>query len=384
MPAPRAARPEVLAFLQDMQDNPHDDAPRLILADWLEENGDAEDAPRAELLRVQSQAARLPSGDPRYPLLRAREQGLLHERGERWCADLGVRPARWHWERGLLRLFVAEDHLCQVPPGTGAGEAWAWVGELHVLAGPGQGVSLLRPWLAAGAALLAHVGALSLFDNRLGPADARALAGCPHLARLRKLVLDYNRVGDEGAAALAGSFRLPGLRELSLDSNEVGDTGAEALAHSTHRRGLTRLSLQSNPIGGRADDELRRRFGERVLLTRGADPQVPIPYPELSARARNLLRRAKVRTLGDLTRLTEMKFLSTGGFGETSLREIQGMMARRGLRLGQPPPPDGPGNGLPAARAPPIRTPTPDLPAGPPSWTKPFAPASPAFMGTPA
>jgi uncharacterized protein (TIGR02996 family) len=38
------------AFLQAMGDNPEDDTTRLVYADWLEENGQAE---RAELIRVQ-------------------------------------------------------------------------------------------------------------------------------------------------------------------------------------------------------------------------------------------------------------------------------------------------------------------------------------------
>ena len=37
------------AFLQAIIDNPDDDAPRLIYADWLEERGD----PRGEFIRVQ-------------------------------------------------------------------------------------------------------------------------------------------------------------------------------------------------------------------------------------------------------------------------------------------------------------------------------------------
>ena len=46
-------RPEVLAFLQDIKQNPDDNTPRLIFADWLEENGD----PRREFVRVQCELA---------------------------------------------------------------------------------------------------------------------------------------------------------------------------------------------------------------------------------------------------------------------------------------------------------------------------------------
>jgi DNA-directed RNA polymerase subunit alpha len=42
-----------------------------------------------------------------------------------------------------------------------------------------------------------------------------------------------------------------------------------------------------------------------------------------------------IRTLGDLTRVTENQLLSSKNFGETSLQEIKEMMASKGLRLGQ-------------------------------------------------
>ena len=37
-------RPEVLAFLADAKQHPNDDAPLLVLADWLEEHGDEREA----------------------------------------------------------------------------------------------------------------------------------------------------------------------------------------------------------------------------------------------------------------------------------------------------------------------------------------------------
>ena len=48
------------AFLQAVKDDPDDDAPRLLLADWLEEQGE----PRGEFIRVQCLRARLPAPRP--------------------------------------------------------------------------------------------------------------------------------------------------------------------------------------------------------------------------------------------------------------------------------------------------------------------------------
>jgi len=56
---------------------------------------------------------------------------------------------------------------------------------------------------------------------------------------------------------------------------------------------------------------------------------------ELSVRARNCLKKMNVKTLGDLTRVTEAQLLASKNFGETSLQEIQDMLKSKGLRLGQ-------------------------------------------------
>ena len=43
----------------------------------------------------------------------------------------------------------------------------------------------------------------------------------------------------------------------------------------------------------------------------------------------------KIRTLGDLLKITEAELLSYKNFGETSLVEIKAMLSQKGLRLGQ-------------------------------------------------
>jgi len=55
---------------------------------------------------------------------------------------------------------------------------------------------------------------------------------------------------------------------------------------------------------------------------------------ELSVRSRNCLQKMGVRTLGDLTRITEIELLSSKNFGETSLIEIRDMLHSKGLDLG--------------------------------------------------
>jgi DNA-directed RNA polymerase subunit alpha len=63
--------------------------------------------------------------------------------------------------------------------------------------------------------------------------------------------------------------------------------------------------------------------------------EIPVTDFELSVRSRNCLKKMNIRTLGDLTRVSEQQLLSSKNFGETSLAEIKEVMATKGLRLGQ-------------------------------------------------
>ncbi len=62
--------------------------------------------------------------------------------------------------------------------------------------------------------------------------------------------------------------------------------------------------------------------------------EIPVTDFELSVRSRNCLRKMNIRTLGDMTRITEAALLASKNFGETSLSEIKDMMTSKGLRLG--------------------------------------------------
>jgi DNA-directed RNA polymerase subunit alpha len=63
--------------------------------------------------------------------------------------------------------------------------------------------------------------------------------------------------------------------------------------------------------------------------------EIPVTDFELSVRSRNCLKKMNIRTLGDLTRVSEQQLLSSKNFGETSLVEIKEMMSSKGLHLGQ-------------------------------------------------
>jgi DNA-directed RNA polymerase subunit alpha len=60
----------------------------------------------------------------------------------------------------------------------------------------------------------------------------------------------------------------------------------------------------------------------------------PIADLELSVRARNCLDSANLKTLSDLVRLSESEVMNLKNLGKTSLTEIKGKLAERGLSLG--------------------------------------------------
>jgi uncharacterized protein (TIGR02996 family) len=224
------ARSPADAFLEAILQDPDDDTPRLIFADWLEEQGDAASAARAEFIRVQCTLAkgRLPSG--RRAKLERREWSLIIQYGR-------------EWERPVGRLVISSEfHRGFV------GEATLWGGKFLSCAdrlfrrAPIQHVRLWREKApSAGRVLnmaalaesehLRRLRSLDLTDNRLVSQDVRALIVSEHLINLTGLSLAYNRIGDGGIRALATSPLLGWLECLDLRGNDIGAGGLRALAH---------------------------------------------------------------------------------------------------------------------------------------------------------
>ncbi len=310
MPKPRtpAARPELVALLQHAKLCPEDDAPRLVLADWLEEHGDESERDRAELIRAQCALEPLRDfwhGRGRPPALEAsdadlrrRESELLACRAAEWLAPLKRFPLRWEWRRGLLRGEVSASGLQKAGALKLADtEAWAWVEGMGVHGGTplqlqrlvdnpllatlsaldlnhhatereGLRSLLQASWLPglrelklsnvclsdcsiaelASCAELANLSRLSLVGGNVGEADARALAGSRHLRNLTHLELRAS-LRPEGARALATSPNLARLQDLNLGNARIPEEGVVALAGSPYLGELARLDLNGNKIG---------------------------------------------------------------------------------------------------------------------------------------
>src|SRR5205823_1824125 len=83
-----------------------DDAPRLVLADWLEEHDETE---RGQFLRLQCELARMAEHASGRPQLLEEEQRLLRAHEAAWLGPLANLPGKWSFRRGLLTFrFDAE------------------------------------------------------------------------------------------------------------------------------------------------------------------------------------------------------------------------------------------------------------------------------------
>jgi uncharacterized protein (TIGR02996 family) len=277
------------ALLQAILADPEDDGPRLIYADWLEENGNAD---RAEFIRVQIELAGTAQANPRRLLeLHARETQLWDAHREEWLhgfpAHMRRRDLRFHkgffeelagdpavWRKHCEKLFARNPiYRVRLDGLVGAGGVSGMavlphLANIRVLVLTGcrftQPINTLQ--ILFGTPFLTALRRVDLSGCALGSREVGLLASTPGLARAAEVDLSNNGVGLKGAEYLAGPDALPGLRELSLANNPLTDAGAKALGRSPHLDRLTRLDLRGVVLGEAARAALRERFGERVVF----------------------------------------------------------------------------------------------------------------------
>jgi uncharacterized protein (TIGR02996 family) len=231
------------ALLAAIWDHPHEDTPRLVYADWLDEHGDA---PRAEFIRVQCELARLGEWDdsPRKAELEKREQQLWKKHAKEWKAGLPpLLQKLGGFERGFpaprLREMPSSKFLRLRPDDFAGAPLWGF----HL---PPNN-RLLPKVLAC--PLLARVGTLDFRHWLESPDDARRFAASPNVHNIAELNVSISRLGDAGVRELAaGADSLPNLRRLTLEWNVVTAAGARSLAESPLADRLETLDLSSNPL----------------------------------------------------------------------------------------------------------------------------------------
>lgn len=295
-------------FLQRIRAYPDDDVPRLVFADWLEEQARTEPpldasrlAARAAFIRVQLALARLPADadahtEPEVSWAGSREEleetrsrlqlaerGLLDVHEEEWAAAFRVLAAGPVFRRGFVEevRVTAREYLRHAHELFAAGP----IRHIHFTELGGSLTALARcPYLS-------RLSAVSVYAQHAGELLARTLAQCPYLADLRVLNLARNRLTDEDVAVLAWSPGLGSLEDLNLAENDFGEGGARSLAAAVGLPRLARLDLRNNrlgPVGAEVLAESDRLAGLRWLRLAGND--LGVSRLHTLARAGGLLR----------------------------------------------------------------------------------------------
>lgn len=217
--------------------HPDEDTPRLVFADWLDENGDPE---RAEFIR--GQIARHQNSDAKGDLtpgelarLAARERVLLAQNRDRWLQPLRGLNAYGRVYGDFSRGFVNEVVIDASVFAERGDELWAVspVTELHL--------------------------------NQVEPAAER-LADCPHFARVRALNL-RGAVAPDALRTLLESPYLARLHRLTLESMPLDDHDIQVLADGTALPSLRSFSMYECPATGASLSELVGRFPQLESLS---------------------------------------------------------------------------------------------------------------------
>lgn len=317
-------------FLQRIRAYPDDDVPRLIFADWLDDQArwlpptqrEAAIA-RAEFVRIQIALAQLTDDDPTPATaldlpdrlrLQIAERNLLDAYGAEWRAPFHGLATGPEFHRG----FVEEVKI----------EARQYLRHAHELfaAGPIRHIHLLdigsHLQAVFQSSYLGRLRALTVWAQHAGERLARAVARCPHLSDLRVLNLGRNRLGDDAADQLAAAPGLAGLEELDLSENDVGETGARVLAAS-HLTNLRRLELRHNQVGPGGAEALGGSERLASLARLGlAGNDVGVARLLSLTRASDLLRVAVLDLAGNGLTVAEVKAILARPPATVGLREL--------------------------------------------------------------
>jgi uncharacterized protein (TIGR02996 family) len=274
------------SFLADCKANSENDAPRLILADWLEENADTEaDRARGEFIRLQCRLAHEDEEEPDPESLQERVNTLAQQFKEEWLADF-EQNAEMHayFMRGFPR--VAAHHLedlvswsLTAPP-----LILAWVEGVHLMGDDSDNPSpelwfspaLTSPLLDGVTELtlgdvdfdeackdrffawtgLQHIRHLSFECNSYPAGFIPRLLASPYLGTLLTLGVPGWDLGTGGFADLIRSPALAGLRDLDIAYNKISDAGLSLLASAPFHATLVDLVLDGNILDDRATEIL--------------------------------------------------------------------------------------------------------------------------------
>lgn len=233
------------AFLDEVLAHPDDDVPRLIFADFLEEEGD----PRGTFIRLQCELNKLDPLDARYLDLSLQCDELLNEHRDQWAAELKQDVRKIEFARGFIdkitiraRAFAkqADELFCSTPVNwlrfnyvKGAGEMLAETEamskirrlDLSGLIIPEEDlITLLR------SSHLDSLLALDLahYEVSFSESVAITLAEMPAASFLEELTVN---AGSKFLSAMGGGEGFPRLRHLTIGAShdDSGLRGVERI-----------------------------------------------------------------------------------------------------------------------------------------------------------
>jgi uncharacterized protein (TIGR02996 family) len=244
-------------FLEDIVAHPDDDTPRLVYADWLEDNGDSD---RAEFIRVQLERSHLPEWDARQVPLRLREAALIEQHGGGWKRELPrIKGVRWE---GFRRGFVATARFNSFEVlAANASACWA--------AAPIEAVSVRWPRHGEdveGIEPIAGLRELSTTARYINPREVSRFADAPLLSTLRALTVRNGSLGIDGFRRLVRSPHLNTLTALRVPFNSIGNGAADALGDAGALTSLEELDLSETGSYGRyGEDPIIEPSGVQAL-----------------------------------------------------------------------------------------------------------------------
>ncbi len=262
-------------FFHALQQDPADDALRLVYADFLEDRGDDESLARSELIRVQVELAALADrpqqAAERIAELTARQDELLARWQRTWLGDWANVLDGWAFRRGMVEAVLADasvflnhasDWFAEWPTLTvakltGAGDrvpalaASPWLAHLRGLDLSNNGIDSAALAYLTASRFTSLLQALDLSDNPIGPTGAGLLATMRSADELSELHLARCGLSHEGLVALLGSRPGSGVRwrRLDLSGNSLYRLALVRLVNSPLMRNLEALDLSGNPLG---------------------------------------------------------------------------------------------------------------------------------------
>jgi uncharacterized protein (TIGR02996 family) len=234
------------ALERRLSEAPEDRDAWLVYADSLLAHGDV----RGELVRLELEAASVPTDNQRRRRLNVQARALIKRHEEAWRGGLPAH-AQLTWAHGFVTgvwLPWEEDALTALGRFVAGPHArlLAAVGFRFDHRAPPELVAPLIDQL--GTLELPTVRTLRVSHVRLLPEVVRALARAKVVPRLAHLDLRYAALGDEGLAALLDEASLERLQRLSLQKNQLSGQGMARLARAP-LRALRQLDLRLNALG---------------------------------------------------------------------------------------------------------------------------------------